>query len=101
MSITITPEEKIWGYLRGMACSASSAIDDWSNISFGISEAFNFLSPLSGLEFIPEDTAGLERHLTELEAVAVIADDRLLTIHRYIQKIETTLNQIKEAKNDY
>lgn len=100
MSRTITPEEKIWGYLRGMASSASSAIDDWSNISFGISEAFSLLSPLSGLEFIPDDTAGLERHLTELEAAAVIADDRLATIHHYIQKIETALNEIKKDKND-
>ena len=100
MTRTITPEERIWNYLRGMSCTASSAIDDWSNINFAISEAFSFLTPLSGLGFISDDTHELEKHLINLEAAAVIADDRLATIHRYIQKIETTLNQIKEAKND-
>lgn len=70
MTRTITPEEKIWDYLRGMSCTASSAIDDWSNINFAISEAFSFLSPLSGLGFIQDDTHELEKHLIELEAAA-------------------------------
>lgn len=96
MSITITPEEKIWGYLRGLSCSASSAIDDWSNISFGISEAFNFLSPLSGLEFIPEDTNELEKYLIELEAAALMTEDRVACIKRDIQKINITLKEMKE-----
>lgn len=100
MTRTITPEEKIWDYLRGMSCTASSAIDDWSNINFAISEAFSFLSPLSGLGFIQDDTHELEKHLIELEAAALMTEDRLTSIKRHIQQIYTLINEMKEAKND-
>lgn len=96
MTRTITPEEKIWDYLRGMSCTASSAIDDWSNINFAISEAFSFLSPLSGLGFIQDDTHELEKHLIELEAAALMTEDRVACINRDIQKINTTLKEMKE-----
>lgn len=100
MTRTITPEEKIWSYLRGMSCDASSAIDDWSNINFAISEAFSFLTPLSGLGYIQDDTHELEKHLIALEYSATMTEDRLASIKRRIQLIETSLNEMKEAKND-
>lgn len=96
MTRTITPEEKIWDYLRGMSCTASSAIDDWSNINFAISEAFSFLTPFSGLGFIQDDTHELEKHLIELKAAALMTEDRVACIKRDIQKINTALKEMKE-----
>lgn len=104
MTRTITPVQekiwKIWADLRSMGYNARAAIDDWSNINFTISEAFSSLSPLSALEIISDDTIGLEKHLIDLEAAAEIAEDRLASLRRHIQKIDTILNEIKEAKND-
>ena len=101
MSRTITPEEKIWDYLRGMSCTASAAQETSSNLMYSIPEAFDYLTPVSGQKTITDDPTEFEKKIEELENAAYSGGADLSEIHRYTRLIRGALNEIKkDTHND-
>ncbi|MBS5944902.1 hypothetical protein [Varibaculum cambriense] len=95
-----TSEENIWLYLRGILCDASSAQVNCADILFDIPHALGYLTPLSGQKNFPADLAGFEKIIKTLEEYAAAGERSLSSVYRYTRLIKTTVNQIKEAKND-
>lgn len=101
MLITDKPTlDRIWSCLHAIHSDARAAQETSSELMYSLTDALGYLSPLSGLKNINDDTADFEKEIEAIENAADSAAADLSDIHRYTRLIRGALDQIrKEAEN--
>lgn len=95
------PLDCIWSCLGAIRCDAGAAQETTLNILCDIPDALGYLSPLSGLKNITDDTADFEKEIEAIENAADSAAADLSDIHRYTRLIRGALDEMrKEAGNE-
>lgn len=98
---TKPPNQQIWTLLRNINCYTTTAIEICSELTFDTSDAFGYLTPLSGLESITEGKMLLEEKIREIEESLAAAESSLAGAHRFTREIQAMLSdQGKEPQND-
>lgn len=102
MLITDKPTlDRIWSCLHAIHSDARAAQETSSELMHSVTEMFGYLSPLSGLKNINDDTENFEKEIQAIENAADSAAADLSDIQRYTRLIRGALDQIrKEAEND-
>lgn len=94
------PLQRIWSCLRAIHCDAGAAQETSSELMYSVTEMFGYLSPLSRLKNINDDTADFEKAIDAIENAADSAAADLSDIHRYTRLIRGVLNEMKKEDKE-